>query len=171
VPMTHPDLTSNPDPCTCLWLCSLDVCSTPRTRPSCQDDQPYSLACMPIGCALSMPPARYLHRFSSATPIISPKHPAPTHHRLPPYGSIRTAPQTGPRARSGAGGVVPIESYRDSPTTQNLGSFSDGAARNAHRRIAANCGTRSSAYLSRSLDSYLLTVMLPRLFCFKTVAM
>jgi hypothetical protein len=57
------------------------------------------------------------------------------------------------------------------PTTQNLGRFSDGAARYAHRRIAANCSTRSSAYLSRSLDSYLLTVMPPRLFCFKTVAM
>src|SRR5260370_18647321 len=84
--MTRPDLRFNPDPCTCLWRCSLDVCSAPRTRPSCQGDQPYSVACMPIGCALSMPPARYLHCFSSATPIISaienpypqPSRPDPT---------------------------------------------------------------------------------------------
>src|SRR5258708_26219865 len=69
--MTRPDLRFNPDPCTRLRRCSLDVCSTPQTRPSCQGDQPYSVACMPIGCALSIPPARYLHRFSSATPIIS----------------------------------------------------------------------------------------------------
>jgi hypothetical protein len=42
------------------------------------------------------------------------------HHRLPPYGSIRTAPEEAIRDGSCAGGVVPIESYRHPGAIQNL---------------------------------------------------
>ncbi len=101
VRMTPLERPLNPTHCACLSPCSLNVCPVPRngrvtievTNTLCPDrmqdaHSPHS-------------GVRRLPRFSPAPPAInglkthSPEHPPPPHHRLPSYGSIRTAPRTG----------------------------------------------------------------------------
>jgi hypothetical protein len=69
--MTHPDCTLNPALASCLSPCSLNLCSTPRYRPSEHANQPHSIPPVPARCALWIHPDHYLPRFPMASLLIT----------------------------------------------------------------------------------------------------